>query len=402
MATGLLLGATNDTWESGGGGCTNAMIDKWTALATGKVTEIKVKVSVAGTVKLCIYADSGGEPGALLSAVNTGQSVSVGWNTITLPTEVNVTKDTVYWIGFYGSVTSGMFYFRVLAGRTNRWKAATYSSWTWPNPAGSGWNTQNDYEYANRGWGILVISPSGLSQPIAYGTPKLSLSIKPPGYQQAVAYGTPTVTVETAGITIYSPGLEVVITYGSPLLSYPQTISPPGLNVPIAYGMPSVGIAQIVISPQGIAVIISYGTPTILKYVFHLILDGQYNIESPETNRAYVIGRDIYGNPVWGEAHDTDESALVGERLDFQPDPAIPTTARAADVASAVLSKMRLGKKRGVILIPYNCGQELWDVVQITDAGANQSAVKFRVVGLRFEYHPKQARYQHRLILGAP
>ena len=63
---------------------------------------------------------------------------------------------------------------------------------------------------------------------------------------------------------------------------------------------------------------------------------------------------------------------------------------------------MRLSGKRGVILIPPNCGQELFDVVQITDSQGNQSAVKFRVVGIRFEYNPKQARYQHRLILGAP
>ena len=41
-------------------------------------------------------------------------------------------------------------------------------------------------------------------------------------------------------------------------------------------------------------------------------------------------------------------------------------------------------------------------MVQITDAGANQPAVSFRVVGIRFEYHPKQARYEHKLILGAP
>jgi hypothetical protein len=63
---------------------------------------------------------------------------------------------------------------------------------------------------------------------------------------------------------------------------------------------------------------------------------------------------------------------------------------------------MRLRGKGGVILIPPNCGQELFDVVQISDAGANQSAVTFRVVGIRFEYNPKQARYQHKLILGAP
>jgi hypothetical protein len=40
--------------------------------------------------------------------------------------------------------------------------------------------------------------------------------------------------------------------------------------------------------------------------------------------------------------------------------------------------------------------------VQITDAGANQQVVKFRVVGIRFEYNPRQAKYQHKLILGAP
>lgn len=135
---------------------------------------------------------------------------------------------------------------------------------------------------------------------------------------------------------------------------------------------------------------------------FHIILDGQYATETPGVNRAYVIGTDANGNPVYGEAHDATESALVGERLDFMPDPAIPTTAQAGDVASAVLSKMRLRGKGGVILIPPNCGQELFDVVQISDAGANQAAVKFRVVGIRFEYNPKQARYDHRLILGAP
>jgi hypothetical protein len=136
--------------------------------------------------------------------------------------------------------------------------------------------------------------------------------------------------------------------------------------------------------------------------IVHVILDGQYITESPEINRAYIIGRDAYGNPVYGTAVDSPELALVGERLDFIPDPAIPTTAQAGDVASAILAKMRLTRKRGVILIPPNCGQELFDVVQLSDSMANQSAVSFRVVGIRFEYNPKQARYQHKLILGAP
>ncbi len=101
------------------------------------------------------------------------------------------------------------------------------------------------------------------------------------------------------------------------------------------------------IYPQGIIQQISIGSPTLLKYVWHVILDGQYATETPEVNRAYIIGRDQYGNPVYGTAVNTDEVALVGERLDFQPDPAIPTTAQAADVARAVLSKMRLRERGG-------------------------------------------------------
>ena len=135
---------------------------------------------------------------------------------------------------------------------------------------------------------------------------------------------------------------------------------------------------------------------------YHVVLDGSYLTETPEINRAFVIGRDAYGNPVWGEAQDSTEIGLVGERLDFQQELAIPTTAQATSTAEAILSKMRLTTKRGVILIPPNCGQELFDTVELSDAGANQSAVKFRVVGIRFDYNPKQAKYEHRLILGAP
>jgi hypothetical protein len=134
----------------------------------------------------------------------------------------------------------------------------------------------------------------------------------------------------------------------------------------------------------------------------HIILDGQYATETPQVNRAYIIGRDVNGNPVYGTAIDSTELGLVGERLDFRQDLSIPTEALAGDVAQAVLAKMRLMSKRGWILIPPNCGQELWDVVQVTDAGANQPLVNFRVVGIRFEYNPKEARYEHKLILGAP
>ena len=399
MATGKLIGSSVDPTLTTGFGQYFWLV-KYTAEATGLLSEIKIKSPGSYNVKVAVYADNAGEPGALLAKKNTSTAVVAGWNTIALENSCLVIQGTDYWEAV---ITENAILYYHASSTARRWKSATYSGFTFPDPAGTGFTSDAGAAAGELGFGVLVVSPSGLSQPIAYGTPKLSRSIKPPGYQQAIAYGTPTVTVETAGITIYPPGLQVVIAYGAPALRYPQTISPPGLNVPIAYGTLTLTFSgAAVIYVPGHQQSLAYGTPTILKYVFHLILDGRYNIESPETNRAYVIGRDVYGNPVYGEAHDSGESDLVGERLDFQPDPAVPTEAQAGDVAAAVLAKMRLTKARGVILIPYNCGQELWDVVQITDAGANQPAVKFRVVGLRFEYSPRQARYQHKLILGAP
>lgn len=399
MATGRLLGTDNDTWTGGDGGQAAAIVQKWTAPATGKVTEIRVKISTAGTVKVALYADSLGEPGALLSAVNTAQSVSAGWNTITLSTPADVTNGTAYWLGFYGSVAAGMFYFKqYVSGMAIRYKIDTYSTWAWPATI-SGWTTQNDVEYSDRGWGVLVLSPSSISQPVSYGSPKLNLTLKPSSILQALAYGTPTVL--TSAFIIYPSSIVQVVAVGVPSLRYHQILLPSSIVQPVVVGTPWIGIFGF-IRPQSIVQQISIGSPTLLKYVWHVILDGQYNIESPEVNRAYVIGQDAYGNPVYGTAVDATEGALVGERLDFQQELAIPSDSQAASMASAILAKMRLSGKRGVILIPPNCGQELFDVVQVTDIGANQSAVKFRVVGLRFEYNPRQARYHHKLIVGAP
>jgi hypothetical protein len=249
------------------------------------------------------------------------------------------------------------------------------------------------------GWGILILNPSSISQPVGYGSPRLNLSIKPSSIVQQIACGSP--KVDIAGIKVIPQGISSIILYGTPTLKYRQTLSPSSTVSQITYGIPSVGIFGL-IKPQGALQPVVIGIPTILKYVWHIILDGQYVSGTPEVNLAYIIGRDRYSNPIFGTAVNADEVDLVGERLDFQPDPAIPNAAQAADVASAVIAKMRLMGKSGIILIPPNCGQELFDVVQITDNQTNQFAVKFRVVGIRFEYNIGKALYQHRLILGAP
>jgi hypothetical protein len=376
MATGKLIGPSSII-DYLGASPDKAWWDKWTADATGKVSQIRVHGHASGYVKVALYADNSGSPGTCLAAQDISTAISAGWNTVTLSSQADVAQGTVYWIAIANGDASPSYTYPV-EGATCKYKSITYSSWTWQdNPTGL---SENNTWYINtQGYGVLVLSPSGISQAIGYGTPAVII----------------------AGIVISPQGITVAVSCGMPSLTYPQTISPPGLAVTIGYGTPSIGEVGI-ISPQGIVQPVAIGTPTILKYVWHVILDGSYITESQETNRACVIGRDQYGNPVFGSAVDSTELGLVGERLDFQQELAIPTTAQAESMASAILSKMRLTGKKGVILIPPNCGQELWDVVQIWDGPGNQSAIKFRVVGIRFEYNPRRACYHHELLLGAP
>ena len=141
---------------------------------------------------------------------------------------------------------------------------------------------------------------------------------------------------------------------------------------------------------------------TVPPSYFHIIIDARYITESPEVNRAYVIGRDAEGNPVYGTAVTQAEVDLVGERLDFHQLLSIPTGAEAEDVAEAMLATQRIRGSRGFIQIPPNCGAELWDVVRITDELCAQAAATHRIAGIRTEYQPKEARYHQTLYLAAP
>jgi hypothetical protein len=74
--------------------------------------------------------------------------------------------------------------------------------------------------------------------------------------------------------------------------------------------------------------------------------------------------------------------------------------AKTGDIADANLSKMRLMGKKGVILIPPNCGQELWDVIEISDSIAAQSNQKYRIIGIQLNYNLKSAEYYQLLKIG--
>jgi hypothetical protein len=112
---------------------------KFTCLVSGSLKSIRVYVGGSTNVKVALYADSAGEPGAKLGE-NTGQACVVGWNTLNLATPVAVTQGTVYHIAD-NTDSTGSFY---LTGTgVCKFKASTYSN-ALPDPAGSGYTTQTN------------------------------------------------------------------------------------------------------------------------------------------------------------------------------------------------------------------------------------------------------------------
>jgi hypothetical protein len=126
-------------------------LTRWTASASGSCTRIRVKGGGAGHAKVAIYADSSGSPGALLMANNTGQGITAaGWQDIPLPSPVAITAGTAYWLAINSDAACLGF---VSPASNNIWyKPVSYSGFSFPNPAGSGFGSYSGYTLT-AGWG---------------------------------------------------------------------------------------------------------------------------------------------------------------------------------------------------------------------------------------------------------
>jgi hypothetical protein len=144
-----LIGA--DSSGSPGTSANYFRLTRFQAAASGSMTQFRVYSGASGNLKCAIYADSAGEPGALITAMNTGQAVTSGWNTFTF-TSTPIVSGTYYWLAVNFDTGDAAQY---IASGTFRYKSATYSGFTFPNPAGSGFNnaTQSD---TIAGWGFVV------------------------------------------------------------------------------------------------------------------------------------------------------------------------------------------------------------------------------------------------------
>jgi hypothetical protein len=135
--------------------------------------------------------------------------------------------------------------------------------------------------------------------------------------------------------------------------------------------------------------------------VDHQIKEGRYGRGALGTNRVQVEGFDTgTGSLILVDSFAWSEIDRFCDRLYHVGDRNINTVAEAQQRGQAQLRQMEIEATRGVILVPVNCGQQLYDVINVTDAPAGLDAVKRRVLGLTLVYHPQRGEYYQRLELG--
>jgi len=96
-----------------------------------------------------------------------------------------------------------------------------------------------------------------------------------------------------------------------------------------------------------------------------------------------------------------DEIDRLYDRLKQVDDRNIGTTTEAQERGQAYLRQAEVEATGGDILIPVNCGQQLYDVIDVTDTRTGLNAEKKRVLGLVLVYRPDRGEYSQRLRLGA-
>ena len=126
----------------------------------------------------------------------------------------------------------------------------------------------------------------------------------------------------------------------------------------------------------------------------HPIFEGIYSYKAGEINWAQV-----YGDNLMVEEFQWQEIDKVYDRLEQEIDGSLPSLTRAQERAQTILRQSSLKGEGKAISVPVNCGQELWDVVEITDSRVGLVAKKFRVLGLELNFIPA-SHYRLKISLG--
>lgn len=101
------------------------------------------------------------------------------------------------------------------------------------------------------------------------------------------------------------------------------------------------------------------------------------------------------------DSFDWDEMGRLYDRLKQVDDRNIGTVDEASKRGEAYLREAEIAAAGGNILVPVNCGKQLYDVIDVTDASAGLYSERKRVLGMVLVYNPQRGEYSQRIWLGA-
>jgi len=120
----------------------------------------------------------------------------------------------------------------------------------------------------------------------------------------------------------------------------------------------------------------------------HSIIEGRYSTDTPAANRVQV-----YGDGVVTEDWDWGRIALVHDRLAQVGDVNLDSAALAHQRGQAVLREAQRSASGGHIVVPMNCGQDLFDVIAIDCPRAGLDGARRRVAETMRLWVPRESRY---------
>jgi hypothetical protein len=134
----------------------------------------------------------------------------------------------------------------------------------------------------------------------------------------------------------------------------------------------------------------------------HAILQGLYGTGAWPLNRVRVEGYDPAADePIIVERFSWDEIERLHDLLGMVEDRNLDTVARAQERGDAHLREAEMASLQGRLRVPVNCGQQLYDVIDVTDSRAGLSSARRRVMALALVYDTRRGAYQQTLSLGA-
>jgi len=155
------------------------------------------------------------------------------------------------------------------------------------------------------------------------------------------------------------------------------------------------GIKVYLVYPQSSdAAVYDYGNA-------HAVFQGKHHAGGWQINQVRVEGTDNEsGAVIITDSFAWEQMQGFADRVKQISDRNIGTIPAGQTLAGAYLRKAEIESRSGMIQLPVNCGQQLYDVIAVTDRRAGLSGAKRRVTGIQVNYQAERGIYMEKLILG--